>query len=76
LAFSDRLKRDPMRAVDKALWEEIGREIGEGTTRAEDLYREALRMGIALAAADIRERAGSPTRPTTLRKLAGIRRRR
>ncbi len=76
LAFSDRLQRDPMRAVDKALWEDIGREIGEGATRAEELYREALRMGIGSTAADMRKRAGCTTRPTTLRKLAGIRRRR
>jgi hypothetical protein len=65
-----------MRAVDKALWEEIGHEIDEGTTRAEELYREALRMGIGQTAAVIRKSQGWPTRPTTLRKVTGIKRRR
>jgi hypothetical protein len=75
-AFTERLRRNPMRAVDKALWEEIGHEIDEGTTRAEELYREALRMGIGQTAAVIRKSQGWPTRPTTLRKVTGIKRRR
>ena len=72
LAFSDILQRDPTRAVDKMLWEEIGTRIGEGATRAEELYREALRMGIGRTADQIR----GPLRPAKSRKLAGIRRRR
>jgi hypothetical protein len=66
LAFKARLSREPERAIDKELWAEIGREIGEGATRAEDLYRDALRRGFALKI----------NRPRISRKLAGIRRRR
>jgi len=72
VAFSDILQRDPSRPVDKALWEEIGARIGEGATRAEELYREALRMGAGLTAEQVR----GPLRPAKSRKLAGVRRRR
>lgn len=75
-AFDDLLQRDPGRPVDKALWEEIGRSIGEGATRAEELYREGLRMGIGSTAADIRKRLGWPLRPAKFRKLAGVLRKR
>jgi hypothetical protein len=72
--FAETLQREPWRAVDKSLWSEIGRAVGEGATRSEELYREALSRGFALGAADIRKRAGVRVRPAKSPKLAGIRR--
>ena len=74
LAFHDILISDPARTVDKGLFEEIGKRIGEGATRAEDLYREALQLGIGQTAAEIR--GFLQIKPTKSGKLAGIRRRR
>lgn len=76
LAFSDILRRDPQRAVDKGLWEEIGKLIGEGATRAEELYREALRMGMALSADAVRRGRVHEPKPAKLGKRAGVRRKR
>lgn len=76
LAFSEKLQRDPTRAVDKTLWQEIGEAVGEGTTRAEELYRQALQMGLAQSASKIRDRLGAPNRPIKNRKVAGIRKQR
>lgn len=76
LLFRDTLQRDPLRPVDKALWDEIGTAVGEGATRAEDLYREALQSGMATSASAIRQRAGVSTRrPAKFRKLAGLQKR-
>lgn len=68
-AFSDILQRDPTRRIDKALWREIGDQIGEGATRAEELYREALAMGFGATACHIKKRSG--VLPTRFRKPAG-----
>lgn len=73
-AFSDILRADPDRPVDKALFEEIGTRIGEGATRAEELYREAVRMGMASTAEKVRGFA--KLNPAKLRKPAGVRGRR
>lgn len=75
-AFRALVESDPRRPVDKGLWEEIGRNIGEGATQAENLYREALRMGFAETASAIRNRFTTSARPAKLSKLAGVRRRR
>ena len=70
---TDTVMADPTRPIDKGLWDEIGTKVGEGVTRTEELYREALRMGIGIRASVIRGRLGRPSRPTKLRKLAGVR---
>ena len=77
LAFSDILQRDPTRAVDAGLWEEIGVRVGEGKTRAEELYREALAMGMASSAKSIRSRGGVlVSSPAKFEKRAGLPKRR
>jgi hypothetical protein len=76
LAFTRLIKENPSRAIDKGLWEEVGREIGEGATQAENLYREALKQGMGSTAAEIRTALGAPVKPTNSRKLAGVRRKR
>lgn len=72
LAFSDMLKSAPTRPVDKSLWEDIGRAIGEGATRAEELYRQALHMGLALTADQVRKSCGVRVRPGRSPKPAGV----
>lgn len=76
LAFSNALQANPSRPVDKGLWDEIGREIGEGATRTEELYREAVRMNMALTAEQLRKRCGVRVRPGRTPKPAGVFRKR
>ena len=57
-AVRDTIKRDPDKAIDRGLFDEIGRALGFGATRAERLYYEAVNMGLGNIAKS--------------RKLAGI----
>lgn len=53
-AVSDIIQRDPDRAIDRGLFEEIGRSLGFGATRAERLYYEAVKMGLGNIAKSIK----------------------
>lgn len=54
-------------------WDDFGRQIGEGRTRAQELHAEACRMFGLSTAADLRESQGWPRVPTKFKKLAGRR---
>lgn len=45
-AVAETIKRDPDRAIDRGLFEEVGRSLGFGATRAERLYYEAVNNGL------------------------------
>lgn len=64
----------PTRPVDLAFWEQVGREASEGKTNAEELYAEAIQMGVAPPYQALRRRAGAAP-PAKFRKVAGIRKR-
>lgn len=68
VVVKDMLDRDPGRPMDKAFWSEVGVAIGEGATRAEELWREALALGFA--------HHPRRSQPASFRKAAGVRRRR
>ncbi|NYG31636.1 hypothetical protein HZU83_20740 [Sphaerotilus montanus] len=74
--FSKKIQENPLRSVNKALWEEIGREVGEGATRAEELYREARKLGRGLTLEQLRSRGMSrhDAKPTKTKKHTGLRR--
>jgi len=57
---------------------EYALRLGVGKTLAEELYREAIAMGIAIPVAELRRRMAEPERlaPAKSRKLAGVRNRR
>ena len=75
LAVNEALRRDPTRTVGPALWQEIGEQVGEGKTRTEELWREALAIGMAVPVESIRLQAGVRRRqPASFGKLAGLRR--
>ncbi len=61
-AVSDALSRNPDRAIDRGLFEEIGKPLKFGATRTERLYYEAVKMGLGNIAKS--------------KKFAGIRKRR
>jgi hypothetical protein len=67
----DTIRLDPERVIDAWLFEEVGRRHGVGKTLAEELYREAV-AAFGYGAAKLKRARN----PATLRKLAGIRRRR
>jgi len=58
--FVENMNRDPDTAVDKLLWEHLGKSVGVSATTAEEIYREALRLGIAMSVGDVRELAKPP----------------
>lgn len=68
LAVTDITDRDPARATDKALFEAAGKAAGEGATRAEELWREALALRMA--------HKPRRSKPAGFAKLAGIPKRR
>jgi hypothetical protein len=51
-------------------WERIGKLVGEGRTRTQELYAQHVKAGKAISAARIREFLGWPKVPTNSRKLA------
>ena len=72
-AVVDAISREPRRAIDAALFEQIGKSIGAGKTRAEELYREAVALG-GIDAVELKRQRGGTLKPASLRKLAGLRR--
>ncbi|MHB1188753.1 hypothetical protein [Thiobacillus sp.] len=53
-AVCDTIKRDPDRAIDRGLFEEVGKSLGFGATRAERLYYEAVNNGLGNIAKSIK----------------------
>lgn len=66
---------NPTEPLD-AHWEEWGRLVGEGRTRAQEAYSAAVRAGIATDHKILRATLQSPDAPAISRKLAGRRRHR
>ncbi len=57
-------------------WDEFGRRISEGRTRVQELFAEAVKLGMSERPGAIRKRHGWPEVPAKFGKLAGRRNRR
>lgn len=55
--FAEHMNRYPDTAVDKVLWEYLGERVGVSATTAEEIYREALRFGVAMSVRELRDLA-------------------
>ena len=67
---------DPNRPIDEGLFGEIGAKHGAGKTQAEELYRQALNLGLPNVAEVKRELTAQSRRPAISKKLPGTKIRR
>jgi len=72
MAVREFVQSHPDKPLDPQ-WDGIGKAIGEGKSNAQELYRQAVQMGLAETPAAIRRKLSWPEVPAKLPKLSGRR---